>query len=96
MRPWLPNGRQAQGVVQVAFPEAVELPRAKKPETDRLGVRLLEPLGVGLSQRRTPVWSVPMRPMFHVKRYVGRMTTRRLGSSPRLSVCTPSIAATAS
>src|SRR5215216_5992571 len=35
-------------------------------------------------------------PMFHVKRYAGRITTRRLGSSPRLSVRAPSIAATAS
>jgi hypothetical protein len=90
------NPRQPEGVVQVPFPEPFPLSWAQEPELDRLGVGVLQELRLFGCQGRAPWRGVAVGPMFHVKRYVGWMITRRLGSSPRLSVVTPSIAATAS
>jgi hypothetical protein len=93
-----PDRRQAECVVEVALPQPRFLAWAEEPESHRIAVGALERqerrrvrLERGLSGRLPPeMW------MFHVKLQAGRITTRRWGSSPRLSVVAPSTVATAS
>lgn len=71
------NGRQAEGVVQVPLPEPLLLPWAQEPEPDCIGVCPLQDFSIPRGQDRTRMRRVAARRMFHVKHYVGRMTTRR-------------------
>ena len=71
------NGCQAEGVIQVPLPEPLLFPWAKEPEPDRIGVCPFKNILVPRGQDRARLRRVAARRMFHVKRYVGRMTTRR-------------------
>ena len=71
------NGRQAEGVIQVPLPDPLLFPWAKEPEPDRIGVCPFQNFLVPRGQDRTRLRRVAARRMFHVKHYVGRMTTRR-------------------
>ncbi len=77
--PWLraSNCGQAEGVIQVSLPEPLLFPRPQEPEPDGGGVSLLQDLRVSGRQGGTPLRPVALGRMFHVKRYVGRITTRR-------------------
>jgi hypothetical protein len=79
MLPWLrlSNLCQAEGVVQVALPEPLLLPWTQKPEPDGLGIRLFEDFSFSRGEGQAPLRRAATRAMFHVKRYVGRRTTRR-------------------
>jgi hypothetical protein len=71
------NYRQGKGVVQVPLPEPLPLAWAQEPEPDGVGIRLLQDFSIPRSQHRAPFRRGAVWAMFHVKRYVGRMTTRR-------------------
>jgi hypothetical protein len=77
VRPWSSNCRQAEGVVQVPFPEPLLLSWTYESKPDGIGIRLFQDFSISRGQRRTPLRRPAARPMFHVKRYAGRMTTRR-------------------
>ena len=71
------NYRQGEGVVQVPLPEPLLLAWTQEPEPDGVGIRLLQDFSIPRSQHRAPLRRGAVWAMFHVKRYVGRMTTRR-------------------
>jgi hypothetical protein len=52
------NRRQAEGVVEVAFPEALQLPGSQEPELDRFGVGLLKEVLLVRGQARAPLGRV--------------------------------------
>lgn len=71
------NCRQGEGVVQVPLPEPLLLSWTQEPEPDGIGICLLQDFSISRGERRAPLRCAAARAMFHVKRYVGRMTTRR-------------------
>ena len=48
----MPDEGEAQGVIEMAFPEPILLLGAQEPEMDRFGVRLFQELSLVRSQRR--------------------------------------------